>query len=106
MNPKYVVKPTDKISDIDLDSEEFYLPDGRQLTEELAEEIAAETLVEARLRNLIPGGKSLTGDGQHSPVLQVRLPQDLKDQLQLRAKEEHRSASAVAREAIEKYLAS
>lgn len=101
-----VINEETKITDIDLEKEEFNLRDGRRLTEELAEEIAERTLQNIRAKNLIPGGKSLNGDGSHSPVLQVRLPTALKLELQEKAKHEKRSASAVAREAIEKYLAS
>ena len=39
---KYKVRPDDEIRDVDLDIEEVHLLDGRRLTEELAEQLAAE----------------------------------------------------------------
>ncbi len=63
----------------------------------IAEQIAAETLAEARLRNLIPGRKSLTGGSVHSPRIQFRLPEH-------RAQVEGKSLSVLAREALEHYL--
>lgn len=53
---KYVVGP-----DLDFDKDEVILKDGRRLTNELADQIAEETMAEVRRRNLIPGGKSLPG---------------------------------------------
>ena len=92
--------------DIDLDEEEVYLRDGRRLTEALAEQIAEEALANARAKNLIPGRKSLSGEGKHSPVVNVRVPEDVKDQLDKRAAAEGKSVSKIAREAITQYLAS
>lgn len=98
---KYVVGP-----DLDLDEEEFILKDGRRLTNELADQIAEETLVEVRRRNLIPGGKSLSGGGVHSPRVQFRVPQDLREQAERVAEDEGVSLSALARHALEDYLRS
>ncbi|HZM65245.1 MAG TPA: hypothetical protein VFC16_02970 [Nakamurella sp.] len=68
MNDRFpLFGPRSTISDIDLDVEEVRLADGARLTEARAEQIAAEALAQARRRNLIPGGKSLNGDGTHSP---------------------------------------
>lgn len=93
-------------TDVDLDEEEVYLRDGRRLTEALAEQIAEEALANVRAKNLIPGRKSLSGDGKHSPVVNVRIPEDLKDQLDKRAAAEGKTVSKIAREAIIQYLAS
>jgi predicted HicB family RNase H-like nuclease len=90
--------------DLDLDKEEFVLKDGRRLTNELADQIADKTLAEARRRNLIPGGKSLSGDGTHSPRLQFRVPQQLHDAAERTAREEGVSLSALARRALEEYV--
>lgn len=98
---EYVVGP-----DLDLDEEEFILKDGRRLTNELAEQIAEETLAEVRRRNLIPGGKSLSGDGVHSPRVQFRVPQELHKQAERVAENEGVSLSALARHALEDYLRS
>ncbi|HEY2042432.1 MAG TPA: hypothetical protein VGH11_07110 [Jatrophihabitans sp.] len=98
---KYVVGP-----DLDLDEEEFILKDGRRLTNELAEQIAEETLAEVRRRNLIPGGKSLSGGGVHSPRVQFRVPEELRTQAEQVAEDEGVSLSALARHALEDYVRS
>lgn len=59
---------------------------------------------ELRRANLRPGGKSLTAEGVHSPVLQVRVPEQLHDEVKLRAKAEGISMSKLMRRALEKYL--
>ncbi len=93
------------VSYIDLNEEEFYYH-GERLTEERAEQIAQETLEELRRRNLLPGGKSLSGDGKHSPTVQFRVPETLRARLDERAKAEGISPSKLARKALEQYLAS
>jgi hypothetical protein len=98
--------PCSTISDIDLDVEEVRLADGTRLTEARAEQIAAEALAEARRRNLIPGGKSLNGDGTHAPRVQFRVTDEIRDRAQRRADVEGISLSALARRALERYLAS
>jgi predicted HicB family RNase H-like nuclease len=97
----YVVGP-----DIDLDEEEFTLKDGRRLTNELAERIAEETLAEVRRRNLIPGGKSLSGGAVHSPRVQFRVAEELRTQAERVAEDEGVSLSALARHALEDYVRS
>ena len=82
------------------------LPDGTVLDGTAAEEYARRVLDDARRRNLIPGGKSLSGAGQHSPTVQVRVPVDLRRRLEERAAAEGVSLSRLAREALERYLAS
>jgi hypothetical protein len=102
-DPKdYVFGPDTTVSDINLDEEEFTAPDGTRLTEEKAEQLANEYLADKRLANLIPGRKSLAGDGSHSPVVQFRSPrknegQALADQLGI-------SLSELARRAYEQEL--
>jgi predicted HicB family RNase H-like nuclease len=98
---EYVVGP-----DLDLDEEEFILKDGRQLTDELADQIAEETLAEVRRRNLIPGGKSLSGGAVHSPRVQFRVPEELRTQAERVAEDEGVSLSALARHALEDYVRS
>lgn len=99
---KHVV--TDTIEDVDLDTEVVRLPDGRRLTNELAEQLAQRTLLEARRRNLVPGRKSLSGGGIHSPRVQFRVPESLRSAADKRAAEEGISLSVLAREALEHYL--
>lgn len=103
---RYVAGPDATIEDIDLDEVDVRLPDGTRLTEELAEQLAREAVAEARLRNLIPGRKSLSGDGSHSPRVQFRVPDALREAAEARAAAEGVSLSALAREALEHYLAS
>jgi predicted HicB family RNase H-like nuclease len=98
---EYVVGP-----DLDLDKEEFILKDGRRLTDELADQIAEETLAEVRRRNLIPGGKSLSGGAVHSPRVQFRVPEELRSQAERVADDEGVSLSALARHALEDYVRS
>lgn len=79
---------------------------GERLTNERAEQIAQQTLAEARRRNLIPGGKSLSGGGVHSPRVQFRVPEELRTQAQQIAEDEGISLSALARHALEDYVRS
>lgn len=64
---RYTVGRDSTIEDVDLEEEDVRLLDGRRLTDELADKIARDAVSEAGRRNLIPGGKSLAGDGSHSP---------------------------------------
>ena len=73
------------------------------LTDDQAEELALEAI---RRRNLIPGGKSLSGGGKHSPVLQVHLSEGTRARLHERAQSAGVSDSKIARAAIETYLGS
>jgi predicted HicB family RNase H-like nuclease len=92
-------------SDIDLDAEDFHYQ-GERLTNERAEQIAQQTLAEARRRNLIPGGKSLSGGAVHSPRVQFRVPEELRTQAERVAEDEGVSLSALARHALEDYVRS
>jgi predicted HicB family RNase H-like nuclease len=103
---KYAVTEDDAIEDVDLDTEVVLLRDGRRLTNELAEQLAEETLAEARRRNLVPGRKSLSGSGVHSPRVQFRLPDSLRSAAEQRAAEEGVTLSVLARKALKHYLAS
>jgi|SRR5664279_6645804 len=103
---EFVIGPNATVSDIDLDVEEVHLSDGTRLTEAKAEQLAAHVLAEVRRRNLRPGGKSLNGDGSHSPRVQFRVPEEIREQAQSRAAAEGISLSALARRALERYLAS
>lgn len=103
---RYVVGPDSTIEDVDLDEEDVRLLDGRRLTDELADKIARDAVAEARRRNLIPGGKSLAGDGSHSPRVQFRVPESLRAAAEAKAAAEGVSLSVLAREALAHYLAS
>lgn len=102
---KYVVTEDSTVEDVDLAAEVVLLQDGRRLTDELADQLADEALVGARARNLVPGRKSLSGDGSHSPRVQFRLPDSLLTAAERRAAEEGVSLSVLARRALERYLA-
>ena len=101
----YVVGADASIEDVDLDAEVVTVK-GRRLTEAGAEQLAQDTLTEARHRNLIPGRKSLTGGSTHSPRVQFRVPEAVATQAQDRARAEGKSVSELAREALVRYLAS
>lgn len=100
---QYRVTADAKVSDIDLDEEQFIYR-GERLTEARAEEIAAEALREARNRNLIPGRKSLSGDGSHSPTVQYRVPNDVRERAERLAKRTGSTVSKIGRIALEEYL--
>lgn len=90
-----------EVSDIDLAEEEFYVG-GQRLTEERAEKLASE--FERRRANLIPGGKSLSGDGSHSPTIQYRVSAEVRAEVERIAKTEGISVSKLGRRALDEYL--
>lgn len=63
-------------------------------------------MVKNVLRAVGRGRPSLTAPGERSPQLRLSVPERLCDGLRARAEAEHRSVSELAREAIERYLAS
>jgi predicted HicB family RNase H-like nuclease len=93
---RYVVTPDTTVSDVDLDTEVVTFR-GKRLTEERAEKVAKDVLRRA-------GRPSLTGQSAHTPRVGVRLPDDVRARLQERADREHKSLSAVVREAVEAYV--
>lgn len=103
---RYVVGPDATIEDVDLDQTEVHLHDGSRLTDSRAEQLARAGVAEARRRNLIPGRKSLAGDGSHSPRVQFRVPESLRAAAEAKAAAEGVSLSVLAREALAHYLAS
>jgi len=86
---------------IDLDVEDVRLADGTRLTE-----TKAQVLAEAALQRAGRGRPSLTAPGKRSPQLRLSVPAELRSRLEARAKREHRSVSWLAREALERFLAS
>lgn len=104
MDPKdYQTEPTD---DIDLDPTEIHTVTGQRVTNADAERMAAdaERRVNTRAANLIPGGKSLSGDGTHSPIVQTRVPTVVHAKLQAIAAVRCVSVSKVLREAIDEFV--
>jgi hypothetical protein len=80
---------------------------GRVITDEVADELADEVESEKEFvwtAKRPVGRPSLDGDGA-SPRVSFRIPRDLYKAAAERAIEEERTVSALAREALEKYLA-
>jgi len=91
----------------DLNEKPFVTRTGLVITEDVAEELADEIesdepVVFTGIRMV--GRPSLDGNGA-SPRLSFRVPRDLYDAAAERAIKEERTVSAVAREALEKFLA-
>lgn len=92
--------------DIDLEAEVIHV-NGRRLTEEFAEAIAEEAARTSRERsnaNLIPGRKSLSGGREHSPIVQTRVPADVRAKLQEIADRRGVRTSKLLREAIDQLI--
>jgi hypothetical protein len=88
----------------DLANEEYYV-EGERLTEARAEHLAAEMLARVRAKNLRPGGKSLSGDQKHSPVVQVRVSEHTRDKLRAIAKARGMSISKLSRKVLDEFVA-
>ena len=92
-------------------NEDVTTPNGEVLTEADFERMADEAertepdyeQIAARAR--AKGGRPSLGDGV-SPVLQVRLDEQLRQKLTERAKRDHTTPSSIARDAIQAFLAS
>ncbi len=107
INPKkYVVGLGATARNTNLDDEPITLPDGTQLDEADAEQLAQRALENVRLRKLVPGRKSLSGGNRHSPVVQFRVPEKIRHNVEKWAKSEGISVSRLARKALEQYLTS
>jgi|GEM_PF-761368 len=101
IDPKKVHFDEDSVvEDVDLEQEAIYV-EGQRLTEERADQRVGEVLAQVRARNLVPGGKSLSGDGKHSPVVQVRVSEATHAGLQQLAEARKASVSRLARQALE-----
>jgi hypothetical protein len=87
----------------DLENEE-YCVEGERLTEERAAQLANEVLAKVRAKNLRPGGKSLSGDGKHSPVVQVRVSEHTRDKLRAIAKARGMSVSKLSRKVLDEFV--
>lgn len=84
---------------IDLDAEVVRDGRGRRITEADAARIAEQTL--ARV-----GRPSLTGAGQRSPAVSFRVSTRTRELAEQRAAAEGKTVSQIAREALERYIAS
>jgi hypothetical protein len=96
---KRKIKPGPIGPDMDLETEEVYIADGRRLTEELAQEIAGRALARHR------GRPSVSGGGRRTPSLTVRIPQPTRDALERLAKVRGKRLADVSREALNEYVA-
>jgi hypothetical protein len=100
-----------EITKLRVTSEDVTMPNGEILTEADFERMADEAehtepdfdAVFARAR--AKGGRPSLGEGI-SPVLQVRLDEQTRQQLAERAKRDHTTPSSIARDAIQAFLAS
>lgn len=88
---------------VDLIDEEIYV-EGERLTDERADEIATEVLAKAQAMNLRPGGKSLSGNGKHSPVVQVRVSEHTREKLRAIAKARGMSVSKLSRKVLDQFV--
>ena len=93
---KYKVLP-----DVDLDAEDVRDSKGRRITQEYAERAAADALASAGR-----GRPSLTGTKAHSPQVNFRVTPELLAKAVAEAARQGRRVSDVARDALERYLAS
>lgn len=101
---RYAIGPDAVIEEVDLDEEDVRLLDGTRLTDQRAGQLAQEALAEIRRHNLVPGRKSLSGGSVHSPRVQFRVPEAIRERAGQRAAAEGKSLSALAREALEHCL--
>lgn len=90
-----------EVSEVDLDQDDFQFH-GEQLTEARAAKLAEEHW--ERTANLIPGGKSLSGDQKHSPVVQVRVSVTTRDRLTAIAKTRKMSVSKLSRQVLDDFV--
>jgi predicted HicB family RNase H-like nuclease len=96
--PPKITTDTPIGADVDLDKVDIRLVDGTRLTEEVAVQIAEETL-----RSV--GRPSLSGARRRSPQIAFRVPLAVRDQAAEVAAQEGKTVSELAREALEQRLA-
>lgn len=103
---RFVYRPGhSEVADVDLDQVEIHsAATGQRVTE--ADLDAEARDLERQHPGLVPGGKSLSGDGSHSPVLRVVVSQGIADAVRAHAKQERMSVSRYLRRLIERDLAS
>jgi len=92
------IKPGPIGPDVDLETEEIYLADGRRLTERLAEEIGERAMARHR------GRPSVSGSGRRTPSLTVRVPQPTREALERLAKAQGKRLADISREALDEYI--
>ncbi|MGO8851349.1 hypothetical protein [Mycobacterium sp.] len=90
-----------EVVETDLDQDDFQF-EGERLTEGRAAKLAEEKW--EKTANLVPGGKSLSGGQQHSPVVQVRVSVTTKAKLEAVAKERKVSVSKLSRQVLDHFV--
>ena len=85
-------------SDVDLDTEDIRLSDGRRLTDELAEQLADEAVTRRR------GRPSISGQATSTPNLTVRVPPTTRAALDAIAKAQGRPLADISRDALAEYI--
>lgn len=95
-SPAYQAGP-----DVDLSTEDIRDSHGRRIDEDYAQRGA-----EYDPTSVPRGRRSLTGGRTHSPRVSFRVPEDLRDAAEQAAAREGKTVSELAREALQKYLAS
>lgn len=91
----------EEVSEVDLDHDDFQFQ-GQRLTEARAAQLAEDHW--EKTANLIPGGKSLSGDQTHSPVVQVRVSVTTRNRLAAIAKTRKMSVSKLSREVLDDFV--
>ncbi|MHB8296887.1 MAG: ribbon-helix-helix protein, CopG family [Acidimicrobiales bacterium] len=92
-------KPTSTIGpDVDLKTEDVRLPDGSRLTDAKADELAEWALA----RHL--GRPSVSGGGEHTPSLTVRVTRPTREALEAIASSQGRRLADVSRDALAEYI--
>ncbi len=89
------------LADVDLATEDVRDRHGRRITEEYAERAAAQALTAVGR-----GRPSLTGAKRSSPQVTFRVTPELRAKAAAEAEKQGRRISDVARDALQRYLAS
>lgn len=99
------VPGTAEVSDIDLDETVIHdAVTGKRVTEADVE-VEYQAIMADRKKNLIPGGKSLTGGSVHSPRLHLVVSKDTRDKVEQAAEAQGMSVSRWLRRVVEEKLA-
>lgn len=85
---------------VDLEDEDIRDSQGRRITQDYVDRAIADAHRQLR------GRPSLSSPGRRSPQISFRVPPELQTAAERRAAERGTSVSEVAREALERYLAS
>jgi hypothetical protein len=97
----------DEEPDVDLDREDVRDRHGHRVTQDYVERALADILDEdlpVQPSEVRRGRPSLSGHGAHSPQVTFRLPAQLHRDAVDAAEREGKTVSALAREAVERYL--